>query len=55
MFTIDFINKMYDYENGIVQFKPTKASVLSLEEMLKQPYLILWALILISVRIKDLL
>ena len=26
MFTIDFINKMYDYENGIVQFKPTKAS-----------------------------
>jgi hypothetical protein len=26
MFTINFINKMYDYENGIVQFKPTKAS-----------------------------
>ena len=26
MFTIDFINKMYDYENGIVQFKPTKAA-----------------------------
>ena len=26
MFTIDFINKMYDYEDGIVQFKPTKAS-----------------------------
>ena len=26
MFTIDFINKMYNYENGIVQFKPTKAS-----------------------------
>ena len=26
MFTIDFIYKMYDYENGIVQFKPTKAS-----------------------------
>ena len=26
MFTVDFINKMYDYENGIVQFKPTKAS-----------------------------
>ena len=26
MFTIDFISKMYDYENGIVQFKPTKAS-----------------------------
>ena len=26
MLTIDFINKMYDYENGIVQFKPTKAS-----------------------------
>ena len=25
MFTIDFINKMYDYESGIVQFKPTKA------------------------------
>ena len=26
MFTLDFISKMYDYENGIVQFKPTKAS-----------------------------
>ena len=26
MFTIDFINKMYDYENGIVQFKTTKSS-----------------------------
>ena len=26
MFTVDFISKMYDYENGIVQFKPTKAS-----------------------------
>ena len=26
MFTINFINKLYDYENGIVQFKPTKAS-----------------------------
>ena len=26
MFTINFINKTYDYENGIVQFKPTKAS-----------------------------
>ena len=25
MFTLDFISKMYDYENGIVQFKPTKA------------------------------
>ena len=26
MFTVAFISKMYDYENGIVQFKPTKAS-----------------------------
>ena len=26
MFTLDFISKMYDYESGIVQFKPTKAS-----------------------------
>tara|TARA_B100001029_G_C14647546_1_gene227555 strand:+ start:59 stop:517 length:459 start_codon:yes stop_codon:yes gene_type:complete len=26
MFTLDFISKMYDYEKGIVQFKPTKAS-----------------------------
>ena len=26
MFTVDFISKMYDYDNGIVQFKPTKAS-----------------------------
>ena len=26
MFTLDFISKMYDYNNGIVQFKPTKAS-----------------------------
>ena len=26
MFTLDLISKMYDYENGIVQFKPTKAS-----------------------------
>ena len=26
MFTINFINKMYDYENGLVQFMPTKAS-----------------------------
>ena len=26
MFTLDFISKMYDYDDGIVQFKPTKAS-----------------------------
>lgn len=26
MFTLDFISKMYDYDEGIVQFKPTKAS-----------------------------
>ena len=26
MFTVDFISKMYDYDNGIVQFKPTKAA-----------------------------
>tara|TARA_B100001079_G_C16064858_1_gene363029 strand:- start:132 stop:587 length:456 start_codon:yes stop_codon:yes gene_type:complete len=26
MFTLDFINKMYDYNEGIVQFKPTKAA-----------------------------
>ena len=26
MFTVAFISKMYDYENSIVQFKPTKAS-----------------------------
>jgi len=26
MFTLDFISKMYDYDKGIVQFKPTKAS-----------------------------
>ena len=26
MFTLDFISKMYDYDNGIVQFKPTKAA-----------------------------
>ena len=26
MFSVDFISKMYDYDNGIVQFKPTKAS-----------------------------
>ena len=26
MFTLDFLSKMYDYDNGIVQFKPTKAS-----------------------------
>ena len=26
MFTVDFISKMYDYDNGIVQFKPTKAT-----------------------------
>ena len=26
MFTLDFISKMYDYDEGMVQFKPTKAS-----------------------------
>ena len=26
MFTLNFINKMYDYDEGIVQFKPTKAA-----------------------------
>jgi len=26
MFTVDFISKMYDYDEGMVQFKPTKAS-----------------------------
>jgi len=26
MYTLDFINKMYNFETGSVQFKPTKAS-----------------------------
>ena len=26
MYTLDFINKMYNFENGSVQFKPTKAA-----------------------------
>ena len=26
MFTLDFISKMYDYDEGMVQFKPTKAA-----------------------------
>ena len=26
MFTVDFISKMYDYDEGMVQFKPTKAA-----------------------------
>ena len=28
MYTLDFINKMYNFENGSVQFKPTKGQLL---------------------------